>query len=176
MDHCCSSLLLKAIASGHRVRRVAESGDPVAADRASVSVFRRYGSGERVPIGAACRGVCAGPAECPGWYWSEDDAHGRAWIRLNRGTYRGRDHRSNKGGHESTDYGAITGDRVENLTMSRLRQIAAGETLQATIWGDSTVSGEDWTGANCDAKACQIVRMPDRRSVYVTDGLCPCSR
>lgn len=50
---------------------------------------------------------------------------------------------------------------VINMTMNRRLQIAGGEMLQATIWGDSEMSGEDWTGADCDYKAwaCQIIHV-----------------
>ena len=49
-----------------------------------------------------------------------------------------------------TGFGAFIGDRVLDLTMSRELNVSAGQILTATIWGDSEISGEDWTGSGCD--------------------------
>jgi hypothetical protein len=37
--------------------------------------------------------------------------------------------------------------------------MAAGQTVQATIFGDSHLAGEDDTGARCDHKACLLIRV-----------------
>jgi hypothetical protein len=116
MDHCCSSLLLNAIAGGHRVRRVAESGDPVAADRASVSVFHRFGSAERVPIGALAEvSVRARPNVPPGSGVKTTLTDARGFDRM-KGLTEAVIIEATRDGYESTGYGAITGDRVVNLT------------------------------------------------------------
>jgi hypothetical protein len=49
-------------------------------------------------------------------------------------------------------------------------EVAAGGTLTATIWGDSALLGEDWTGANCDAeiKPCELVHVTTSRPGTLT--------
>jgi hypothetical protein len=64
-----------------------------------------------------------------------------------------------KDGYDISGDGAFTGDRTIDLTMHRRLWISAGESLHATIWGDSSLSGEDWTGASCDHRACVMVHV-----------------
>src|SRR5882762_2035560 len=54
-----------------------------------------------------------------------------------------------KPGYFPTGYGALTSDRLLTLTMTRRLDLAAGQTITTTIWGDSEMSGEDDTGSNC---------------------------
>jgi hypothetical protein len=61
-----------------------------------------------------------------------------------------------KAGFWPAGTGSYARTSVVNLPLARTMRIAAGETLAATIWGDSALSGEDWTGASCDHKACQM--------------------
>ena len=56
---------------------------------------------------------------------------------------------STKDGYWSSGFGAFTGDRVLNLTMSRQLNVSAGQTLSPTTWGDSEMAREDWTGSDC---------------------------
>jgi hypothetical protein len=76
-----------------------------------------------------------------------------------------------KEGFDPSGYGAFTGDRVINITLKRRLSITAGETLNAVIWGDSELSGEDWTGANCDHKACVMTHVTTNSAGLLTARL-----
>jgi hypothetical protein len=60
-------------------------------------------------------------------------------------------------GYFPTGFGAFVGERVVNLTMTRRTDLGPDQTLAATIWGDSTLSGEDDTGSNCGVHDAQGV-------------------
>jgi hypothetical protein len=60
-------------------------------------------------------------------------------------------------GYFPAGFGAFVGDRVVNFTMTRRLDVDANQTLTATIWGDSEMSGEDDTGSNCDEHSSQGV-------------------
>jgi len=73
-------------------------------------------------------------------------------------------------GYFPTGYGAFAGDRVLSLTMSPRLDISANQTLTATIWGDSELSGEDDTGSNCGEHDSRGVHSNGCLAIPVTTG------
>jgi hypothetical protein len=73
-------------------------------------------------------------------------------------------------GYFPTGYGALSGDRVLSLTMSPRLDINANQTLTATIWGDSELSGEDDTGSNCGEHDSQGIHSNGCLGIPVTTG------
>jgi hypothetical protein len=75
-----------------------------------------------------------------------------------------------KAGYFPTGFGAFTGDRVLNFTMTRRLDMGPNQTLTATIWGDSALSGEDDTGSNCGEHSSQGVHSNGCLLIPVTTG------
>jgi hypothetical protein len=57
---------------------------------------------------------------------------------------------------------SVASDAVMNLTMRRRLEIAAGETIRATIWGDDVLDYEEFLDRCHLPSVCRLIRVTTR--------------